>query len=293
MTISTDRIIKRVLFNGKDIQLIGEGSDVNRLPQMWNKTVVEIGAIDLKGVTVLPNRWQENNTNLKKVELPEEIETLSDYCFNNCSSLEELILPDRLKNISGISALNGIGVERLVIPPTVTYIANTNQLANCKRLKELIGLRSGPKRTTLSWGSDYVLSGVTTLETLQNFDLRSMSAITVGFIGNNKALANCYLYSISTNIVLTSTALTVESLIHTAKQLINKAGTTSCTLTIGTTNREKIKNIYVKRITNITEEMLADDDLIESKLPCEVCSSTDEGAMLLEDYIFAKNWKLA
>lgn len=39
--------------------------------------------------------------------------------------------------------------------------------------------------------------------------------------------------------------------------------------------------------------MIADDDLIESKLPCEVCESTDESAMLLEDYIYLKNWKLA
>lgn len=73
MGIDPNRIIKRVLFNGNDIQLIGEGCELNKLPQVINKTVVELTAEDLAGLTNIPASWQENNKNLKKVELPEGI----------------------------------------------------------------------------------------------------------------------------------------------------------------------------------------------------------------------------
>ena len=84
--------------------------------------------------------------------------------------------------------------------------------------------------------------------------------------------------------------LTVDSLLHLCKELINVGE--SKTLTVGTANLEKLANIYVKTI-DITDEMRAEDDLIDSKLPFEVCESTDDGAMLITSYVTQKNWKLA
>jgi hypothetical protein len=105
-------------------------------------------------------------------------------------------------------------------------------------------------------------------------------------------LRDCYLYNFTANWTFANSInLTVESLIHTAQQLRDRSSTTQLTLTLGSTNKAKIANIYVKLI-DATEEMIANDDLIESKLPFEVCESTDEGAMLLTDYIFIKNWNL-
>ena len=63
------------------------------------------------------------------------------------------------------------------------------------------------------------------------------------------------------------------------------------TLTVGFVNLEKLENIYVRTIA-ITDEMRAEDDLIDEKLPFEVCDSTDEGAVLISDYIREKNWQL-
>ena len=86
---------------------------------------------------------------------------------------------------------------------------------------------------------------------------------------------------------------TNDTLINTIKELWNYAGEEeTCTLTMGGANLEKIANIYVK-LTTATAEQIAADPNIESKMPCEVCASTDDGAMLLEDYARLKNWALA
>jgi len=84
--------------------------------------------------------------------------------------------------------------------------------------------------------------------------------------------------------------LTVDSLIHLIKELRDTGF--SKTLTIGSANLEKLANVYVRTI-DITDEMRAEDDLIDEKLPFVVCESTDEGCMLIKDYVNFKNWKLA
>lgn len=65
----------------------------------------------------------------------------------------------------------------------------------------------------------------------------------------------------------------------------------SKTFTIGSDNLDKLANVYVRTIS-ITDKMRAEDDLIDEKLPFEVCESTDEGAIRITDYVTLKNWIL-
>ena len=86
--------------------------------------------------------------------------------------------------------------------------------------------------------------------------------------------------------------LTLDSLLNTIKELWNLTGSTTQTLTVGSANLEKLANVYVK-LVDITDEMRAEDEYIDNKLPFVQCESTDEGAMLISEYVTSKNWQLA
>ena len=73
-----------------------------------------------------------------------------------------------------------------------------------------------------------------------------------------------------------------DCLIQIISELIKPSSGTR-TLTMGTANKEKIADTYVK--------LLEDDGT--GKYPFEVCASTDEGAMTIEAYCTYKSWKLA
>jgi hypothetical protein len=123
-------------------------------------------------------------------------------------------------------------------------------------------------------------------------DLRSATNTSSMFAGCSD-LANLTLKNIKTSLAVSDaggTKLTVDSLIGLCYEL-RDTGVVQ-TLTIKSTNLEKLANVYVRSI-EITEEMRAEDDLIDEKLPFEVCESTDEGAMLIRDYVQTKNWTLA
>lgn len=86
--------------------------------------------------------------------------------------------------------------------------------------------------------------------------------------------------------------LTPDSLLNTIQELwTNTSGTK--TLIMGTANTAKLADVYVKLIP-ITDEMRAEDGYIDKKAPFETCESTDEGAMLITEYVTTiKNWRLA
>ena len=73
-----------------------------------------------------------------------------------------------------------------------------------------------------------------------------------------------------------------DCLIQIISELIKQSSGTR-TLTMGTANKAKIADTYVK--------LLEDDGT--GKYPFEVCDSTTEGAMTIEAYCNSKNWTLA
>lgn len=139
----------------------------------------------------------------------------------------------------------------------------------------------------------YTFSTSSALSIIPALDARNVT-ITTGMFSNCKGLTEIWLRNIKTNLQVGSGSswghrLTQESLIHLISELRDTGSTK--TLTIGNVNLEKLANVYVKTIP-ITDEMRAEDDLIDEKLPFEVCESTDEGATLITTYVREKNWTI-
>ena len=140
---------------------------------------------------------------------------------------------------------------------------------------------------------NYAFESCTGLTTV-NLDLYSAIGFNNMFAWD-EALTNVTLKNIrKTGVALNSCPLvTVDSLVNTIKELWDySSGTTTYGLIIGSTNLAKLTDVYVK-LVDVTDEMLAEDQYIANKKPCVVCESTDEGAMLLAEYITSKGWKLS
>jgi hypothetical protein len=132
------------------------------------------------------------------------------------------------------------------------------------------------------------------LKTIPALDFRELTTCTEAF-RNCSALKEVWIKNIKCNMTIGSGnayghLLTVESLIHLIYQLRDTGS--SKTFTIGNANLDKLANVYV-RLVEITDEMRAEDDLIDEKLPFEVCESTDEGAIQIVEYAKLKNWNIA
>jgi hypothetical protein len=149
--------------------------------------------------------------------------------------------------------------------------------------------------TTNATRIDSLVSGCTNLERIHNaIDFRNASYASSTFKNCSK-LSYVMIKNLKANLQLGSGTsyghlLTVDCLVNACYELRNTGSVK--TLTVGSANLEKLASVYVRSI-EITDAMRAEDDLIDEKLPFEVCDSTDEGAMLIGDYVLLKNWKLA
>lgn len=132
------------------------------------------------------------------------------------------------------------------------------------------------------------------LSVVPAFDTRSVANFGEVFDGCT-VLTECWFRNIKTTIRVGSGTsyghlLTLESLLHLCKEC--RKSTSSRKLTVGTENLAKLEGIYVKLI-DITDDMRAEDDLIDEKYPFVQCQSTDADAMTIQDYMALKMWSLA
>ena len=188
-----------------------------------------------------------------------------NYMFNACCSLTTVPLFDTSKVTSFTSVFSNC------------WHLTTVPLFDVSNATHFVG----------AFSSCYYLTIVPPL------DIRNVTYMS-GAFSNCYYLTECWLRNIKTSLQVGFGStyghlLTVDSLLHLIKECRDTGSTK--TLTIGTANMEKLANTYVRTI-DITDEMRAEDDLIDEKLPFEVCESTDEGAMLITDYVLEKNWQL-
>ena len=214
------------------------------------------------------------------------------YMFNGCTNLSSIPELDT-RNGTNLSSMFSL-CRKLTNAPNLD-VSNATNLSNifnyCLSLVSVPELDTR-KSTSLSYMFN-MCDKVVSIPKLDAMACTSTSSLNNIFY-NCKALTNLTIKNIKANLTIGSGTtyghlLTVDSLVGIIYELINVGD--SRTLTVGSANLTKLSKVYVKQIP-ITDEMRAEDAFIDSKLPCVVCASTDEGATLIKTYAFAKGWTL-
>ena len=204
------------------------------------------------------------------------------YMFQACKSLTSVPQFNTGKgaNFAGMFA----GCSALTTIPQLDMSAGTDfsgMFSNCN------SLTSVPQLNT-SNGTDFAQMFVNcnSLTEILGVDLIKItdSSKLTGIVSSCPNLTVLNLFNIKTHLTIGSGTtyghlLTVDSLVGIIRELIKVSS--SKTLTMGAENLAKLDGLYCKVI-----------DDTNAKLTMELCESTDEGAMTLEEYALLKKWTL-
>ena len=288
ITITKNGVYKGGVSNGKQVGYSPVTVDVkpNPVPLTVTENGVHENEQGFSPVTVdVPKNYHE------VVKMIINSTEICNYFFRNStlSDVSEFLRYDTTEN-----AINTMGLfqfSQIKCCPSLNLgkvTACTNMFAYANELDEVF-----PRYTPNMTSTVQMFNYATNLKKIHELDFRSVTDARYTF-SNCKKLTECYIKNIKTNLQVGSGStyghlLTVESLIYLIKELRDTGSL--LTLTMGSINIDKLANIYVRTV-DITDEMRAEDDLIDEKLPFEVCESTDEGAMLITDYVALKNWEI-
>lgn len=149
--------------------------------------------------------------------------------------------------------------------------------------------------------ADYMFYGCESLTIVPEYDFRNVTSAPSIFHGCT-SLTNVRLKNLNINTQIGSGntyghMIVVDDLVYMIQHLRN-AGT-SRTFTIGSTNLNKLSKVWVKLI-DITDEMRAEDEFVDEKLPFErypynsepTLDEIDDGWMTISSYARLKNWTL-
>ena len=212
------------------------------------------------------------------------------YMFTGCEKLTKVPLYDT-SNVTDMSYLfNGCrALTEVPLFDTSKATSMQSMFSNCRQITT-VPLLDTSKATSMY----YMFNQCYALTTVPALDMRNVTNFNTAFY-LCEAVTDIQIRNIKASLQVGSGTsyghlLTVDSLVHLIYELRKQSS--SLTITVGTANLEKLANVYVKAI-DITDEMRADDDLIDEKYPFVVCESTDEGATLITTYASTiKNWTI-
>lgn len=203
------------------------------------------------------------------------------------TSLDDMLTGLDTSNVNNMAYMfyNCMGLT--TVPPLNTSKVNNflNMFYGCTKLTTI------PQLDTYTGGNfSNMFYDCTKLTTIPLINLSNSTGHYSIFEGC-KNLTNITVLNIKDNLQVGSGTswghlLTLDSLIGLCKECIKFNH--SKTLTVGSANMEKLANVYIKFTDSAqtTIDVGAKGDVVQ-------CESTDEGAMLISDYMGLKNWKLA
>ena len=121
MAIDTTKKVKKITVDGTEMELTG---GVNKLPQVMNKTVVEISYNDLNGATNIPNYAFQDCIYLTDISIPDSVVSLGIHIFSGCVNLSKVSLGQNIEIIESFMFRNCTSLTNITIPERVTKINN-------------------------------------------------------------------------------------------------------------------------------------------------------------------------
>lgn len=132
--VNTINVVDQITHNGKTYEVT---SLANALA-MGNPFML---TVSYRSKKAMPVRFACSAKNLKTVNLPDDMQTISAYGFSSCDSLKTIKLPSNLRTLD-IAAFYFAGLDSLSIPGNVTLIDNA-AIAGCRKLQKFV-LEDGP-----------------------------------------------------------------------------------------------------------------------------------------------------
>ena len=134
-------------------ELSGYGPAIEALPNkvaaIVDKTVTEVTASDLSGVTSIGNYAFYSCLSLSSITLPNSVTSIGSSTFYNCPNLTSITIPNGVTSIQGQTFASCTGLTSVTIPESVTSILGS-AFYGCSGLTSLII----PSSTmTFAWGS--------------------------------------------------------------------------------------------------------------------------------------------
>lgn len=278
-------------YSGKNVDFISnlDTSNVTDMTNMfYNSSVQTIPYLDTSNVTDMSYMFYGckqlktipalNTSKVKGMtqmfyDCSHQLETVPALDCSNVNNAQNMFY--NCKVLTSVSLLN-----------TSKIVSMSNIFYNCVKLIEVTEFDTSSLTGT---GANGMFFNCELLETVPKINLKNCTNLT-NFVQNCTSLKNITLLNIKVNLQVGSGTtfghlLTLESLIGLCRECINTGS--SKKLTVGSANLEKLASVYVK----LTGE--AEEDEANPKVPFEVCESTEEGAVTIEDYMLSKNWQLA
>jgi len=138
-------------------ELSGYGPAIEALPsggsdvaaKIVDKTVTEVTAADLSGITSIGNYAFFGCSNLTSITIPDSVTSIGSSAFYNCPNLTSITIPNGVTSIQGQTFTNCKGLTSVTIPESVTSILGS-AFYGCSGLTSLII----PSSTmAFAWGS--------------------------------------------------------------------------------------------------------------------------------------------